>query len=326
MGSQHKYTIKMTHQNTRLDHPDLPAEETETSTEYRGLPSSKTPLFEANNAARYQRQTIVKQIQNQTRRSLICFVTGNRCVIDEEDTMPFVDLLHKLPKGGNVDMLLHTGGGSIDAAEKLMQILRNIIGESELRIIVPDFAKSAGTLMVLGADCVVMSDTSELGPIDPQMPFQDSTGQFRWQSVHNYIDAYDEYTKTLREQPDNIPARIMLGKLDPVTVKLCQSVENRARQSAENQLKGGMFRKGGNWTQTVSTLLNTHRWLSHSQMISWEDARYPEIGLVVEYLEPQSREWREYWRLYCLQRLAMEDNQKLFESEFVSLVIDGRTD
>ena len=138
-------------------------------------PGNRTPLFEANSAARYQRQTIIKQIQTHTGRRLICYVSGSECMISENDTMPFVDLLHHVQPGERVELLLHTTGGSIDAAEKLIRMVRSTAGETEFRIIVPEFAKSAGTLMVLGADRVVMSDMSELGPIDPQMVFADGS-------------------------------------------------------------------------------------------------------------------------------------------------------
>ena len=116
-------------------------------------------------------------------------------------------------------------------------------------------------------------------------------------------------------------AQIMLGKLDPATLKLCEAAVNRARQAAENLLKRGMFRDGGNWSLTVSELLDTARWLSHGQMISWEDARDPQIGLVVKYCPYHSDEWQDYWRLYCLQRLAVGDMQKLYESEYTFLLL-----
>ena len=277
---------------------------------------AKTPLFEANHADRYQRQALINQIQERTKRSLICYVSGSRCAIDENDTMPFVDLLHRAPRNRDLDLLLHTTGGSIDAAEKLIGMMRRHVGSAQLRIIVPDFAKSAGTLMVLGADSVVMSDMSELGPIDPQAPLFD-----RWQSVQNYLDAYKTHAKTLKSDRDNIAAQIMLGKIDPPTLKLCEAAVNRARQAAENLLKRGMFRIGGNWSLTVSELLDTARWLSHGQMISWEDARDPQIGLVVEYCPYHSDEWQDYWRLYCRQRLAIGDRQKLYESEYAFLLI-----
>ena len=277
---------------------------------------TRTPLYQANAADRYHRQSVIKQIQDCTGRTLICFVSGNKCVIDDDDIMPFADLLHNVQPNHDVDLLLHTKGGSVDAAEKLMGMLRSLVGTAKLRIIVPDFAKSAGTLMVLGADSVVMSDMSELGPIDPQAPLFGI-----WQSVQNYLDAYKEHEKTLKADPNNIAAQIMLQKLDPATLKLCEVAMDRARQAAEKLLKRGMFRNGGNWSKTARELLDTRQWLSHAQMISWEDAQDPLIGLVVDYHAYHSQEWQDYWRIHCLQRLAVGEHQKLYESDYASLVI-----
>ena len=305
----------MAQQTSPGNRGDLPPDE---GNRESGAPQIKTPLFQANHTARYQRQTIIKQIQGRTKRSLICYVSGNsdECMIDADDTMPFVDLLHNAPPNCDLDLLLHTNGGSIDAAEKLMGMMRNRVGTAKLRIIVPDSAKSAGTLMVLGTDSVVMSDMSELGPIDPQARLFG-----RWQSVQNYLDAYKAHAETLKTDHDNLAAQIMLGKLDPSTLKLCEAAVNRARQAAEHLLKTGMFRNGGNWSRTASELLDTARWLSHGQMISWEDARDPLLALEVEYREYHSAEWQDYWQLYCLQRLAVGNRQKLYESDHVSLVI-----
>ena len=316
----------MTQTPTPVDPDDHSPDQADPGLE-RALPSEiRTPLYLATHSARYQRQEIIRRIQGRTGRPLICYVSGIRAGIDQDDIMPFFDIVHNLPPGESAELLLHTPGGSVDAAEKLIRTARGRIGAEQIHIVVPDFAKSAGTLMVLGAARVVMSDMSELGPIDPQMRFMDSNGQVRWQPVQNYLDAYDEYTKILTEQPDNVPARMMLDRLDPVTVKLWRAVRDRARQSAENLLKIGMFRDNdGNWSQTASELIDTRRWLSHSQMISWDDAQDPHLGIVVDYLHSESERWQDYWKLYCLQRLEVGDNQKLFESEYASLVIDGPT-
>ena len=223
----------------------------------------RTPLFRAYHSERYQRQEIVRQIQKITKHRLICYVAGNsrQCIVNRNDTVPFMDLLHHVQQGESLDLLLHTSGGSVDAAEKLMRLVRSRVGEdAEVRIIVPEYAKSAGTVMVLGADCVVMSDTSELGPIDPQMEFADSHGNVRLHSVQTYLDAYEEHYQNIAENPDNVASKIMLGKIDPDTVTLCKAVMARARQSAEYLLMHGMFRRGGNITQTVGKLLDTKRW------------------------------------------------------------------
>lgn len=284
---------------------------------------TRTPMYEAIHAARYQRQGLIKTVQDRTGRRLICYVSGSAALVDRDDTVGFVDLLHIVPKASDLDLLLHTPGGDIDAAEKLISMVRTRVGAGRLRIIVPDFAKSAGTLMALGADAILMSDASELGPIDPQITLNDGHGNLIRHSVQSYLDAYEGHSAALRKNPDDLPARIMLGKLDPATVKLFEAVRERARTFAENQLKLGMFRppSTGNFTQIAGQLIDTKRWLSHGQMISWQDA--DQIGLVVEYLDPADVTWQLYWQLYCLQRLATKDRQKLFESDYASFLLDS---
>lgn len=285
---------------------------------------SKTPFFQAIHALRYLRQATIGRIEKVTGQVLICYVAGINAPIDRDDTVGFVDLLHNVDPETNLDLLLHTGGGDIDAAEKLISMVRNKVGTARLRVIVPDFAKSAGTLMVLGADAVVMSDVSELGPIDPQIVRSDEKGNRLRVPVQSYLDAYEEHVETLKKDPGNVAAQIMLGKLDPETVKLFKAVRMRAKRFAEDQLKQGMFRENdGNWSKAAASLIDTKRWLSHAQMISWKDAGDPEIGLTVEYMASSSTEWQLFWELYCLQRLAIVDNQKLFESNFVSISIDS---
>ena len=317
----------MNQQQVPDESSNLPPDQSEPHSEGAIAPDARTPLYRAFNSERYQRQDIIQQIQSMTKRRLICYVadSSRQGLINRNDTVPFVDLLHNVQEGENVELLLHTSGGSVDAAEKLMRLVRSRVGQdAEVRVIVPEYAKSAGTVMILGADCVVMSDTSELGPIDPQMEFADSHGNARLHSVQTYLDAYQEHYGIIAENPDNVASKIMLGKIDPDTVTLCQAVMARARQSAEYLLMHGMFRnRGGNITNTVSELLDTKRWLSHSQMISWEHAMAPEIGLSVEYLKQDDDLWQAYWRLYCLQRLAIENHHKLYESDRVSHLIDA---
>ena len=281
---------------------------------------AKTPMFEAINAARYQRQDIIKDIQARTGRRVLSYVCGPQTSIDRDDTVFFVDLLHNVPRGEDLDLMLHTGGGDIDAAEKLITIIRNWVNKARLRVVVPDFAKSAGTLMALGADSILMSDTSELGPIDPQLTVSDDHGNRVRHSVQNYLDAYETHAAVLRADPSDPVARMMLNKLDPGTLKLLEAVRDRARRFAEQQLKYGMFRsKSGNYTSIASTLIDTKRWLTHGQMIGCEAAT--EIGLTVDYVPPTDDRWQRFWRLYCLERLSLNDGGKLFESDHVCLPI-----
>ena len=285
-------------------------------------PPVKTPMYQAKNAERYLRQARIKQIQQASGCRLLCYTAGIGARINREDILGIVELLHNVPRNSNIDLMLHTGGGDIDAAEKIVAILRTRVGTGRFRVILPDFAKSAGTLIALAADEVVMSESSELGPIDPQFLKRDGEGNARWHSVLSYLNAYEELSQRLREAPEDMPARIMISKLDYTTVVQFEAVKNRARKLAEEHLNRWMFQKRkGNYTKIASELMDTNKWPAHGQMISWEDAR--EMGLEVKYIEPASEEWRMYWSLFCLERLAVKDRENLFESDYASLPMEN---
>ena len=277
---------------------------------------TKTPMYEAVHAQRYQRQAMIREIEARTDRSLICYVSGRAAIIDRDDTVGFMEMLHNIPPETNIDLLLHTGGGDVDAAEKLLTLVQATVGGGELRIIVPDFAKSAGTLMTLGADMLIMSDSSELGTVDPQFWANDGRGNDICHSVLSYLEAFKIHAEALRKNPDDPVARLMLSKIDPTTLRNFEAIRDRARNFAEDQLK----RKGRNFTHIAAALMDTTRWQSHGQMIKWQDVK--ELGLPVDYRPPRSADWLDYWRLYCLLRLAVKDRQNIFESGFASLILD----
>jgi hypothetical protein len=278
---------------------------------------AKTPMYEAVHAPRYHRQELIKKIECEYGRRLICYVSGRGATIDRDDTVGFMELLHNLSPEQDIDLLLHTRGGDVDAAEKILSLVQATVGGRELRVIIPEFAKSAGTLMALGADSLLMSDTSELGTIDPQIWADDGQGNMVCHSVLSYIDAYATQAAALIKNPDDPVARLMLSKLDPTTLQTYTAVRERARNFAESQLK----RKGRNFSAITSALLDTKRWPSHGQMIGWQDAKH-ELDLNVHYLPSRSPQWQAYWRLYCLLRLAVADKQNIFESTYASLILD----
>ena len=280
----------------------------------------KTPMYEAINAARYQRQALIRTLNAKHSTRMICYVSGPSGQISRDDILGFGEVLHNIPKNSSIDLLLHTPGGDLDAAEKLINVVHARVRTGVLRVIVPDFAKSAGTLMALGAETIFMSDTSELGPIDPQLFLDDGKGNQIPHSVSCFLDAYSVHAEALRKDPSDPVARLMLDKLDPAMLKKIEVLKDRARACAEDQLRQWMFhKKPGNSSKIASELLDTTKWQSHGQMIGWQAAQ--TMGLSVEYLEPDSEDWQAYWSLYCQQRYAIRDGERLFESDYASHVI-----
>jgi hypothetical protein len=279
-------------------------------------PLSKTPMFTAVNSARYERQELIKRINELEKTQLICYVGGANTEIDRDDTAYFVDLLHNIQSGEPIDLLLHTYGGDVDACEKLVRlILAKVIDGKHFRVIVPDLAKSAGTLMALSASEILMSESSELGMIDPQYKMRDNQGNQFWHSVIGYLEAYQEHATALRLNPKDPVALLALDHFDSKVVRKFQGIRDRVRVFAEDLLK----RQGLPSSEISAKLMSLNRWKTHGQPIGHADAT--EIGLHIRYLAPDDERWQRYWRLYCLQRMEVSENSKLVESSYVSQVL-----
>ena len=277
----------------------------------------KTPFFEATNAARYERQGLIGAIEEHTHVPLICFVCGDERQITRSDVIGFVDLLHNVPQGSSVDLLLHTPGGDIDAAEKIGLLIRKRVGPSgKLRVIVPDFAKSAGTLLALAADRIIMGDTSELGTIDPQVWLPGETGPASY-SAKSYLDAFRLHSEGLKIDPNDRVAEIMLSKLDPVMVRKFERMTKRSETIAVELLRRGMIPDEPTAKKIAEELINTQKWHSHGQVISHELAI--GIGLTVDHMPASDPLWELIWALYCRQRIVADRGIKVFESRIVSV-------
>jgi ClpP class serine protease len=278
-------------------------------------PLTKTPMYAAMNAGRYQRQELIKQINASEHTNLICYVGSLETEIDRNDVIGFVEMLHNIPENSPIDLLLNTGGGDVDACEKLVSLIHAKARDKEFRVIVPDLAKSAGTLMALGANKIIMSDASELGMIDPQFLMRDARGNELFYSVTGYLEAYEEHCDALRRNPQDQVALLMLDGFDARTVKKFQGIRDRVRTFAEDMLK----RRGAPSSTISYELMSSSRWKTHGQPIGYADAK--QIGLPIEYLPPTNERWSRCWELYCLLRLETKEGKKIYESAYASQII-----
>ena len=278
-------------------------------------PLTKTPMYAAMNAGRYQRQELIKQINASERTNLICYVGSLETEIDRNDVIGFVEMLHNIPENSPIDLLLNTGGGDVDACEKLVSLIHAKVRDKEFRVVVPDLAKSAGTLMALGANKIIMSDASELGMIDPQFLMRDARGNELFFSVTSYLEAYEEHSEALRKNAQDQVALLMLDGFDARTVKKFQGIRDRVRTFAEDMLK----RRGAPSSTISHELMSSSRWKTHGQPIGYADAK--QIGLPVEYLPPTSEPWSRYWELYCLLRIETKEGKKIYESAYASQIV-----
>ncbi len=87
--------------------------------------------------------------------------------IDIEDSEALLRAVQLTDPSVPIDLILHTPGGLVLAAEQIAQALRR--HQAKVTVFVPHYAMSGGTLIVLAADEIVMGEHAVLGPVDPQI-------------------------------------------------------------------------------------------------------------------------------------------------------------
>lgn len=117
------------------------------------------------------RKSLYRKIEAARGSKVLSFITGDRpgleTQISKDAIAFFVDHLDAMWPCRKISLILYTNGGDTAAAWQLVNLLRTFSDEFE--VIVPTKALSAGTLISLGADTIVMTKQASLGPIDPSL-------------------------------------------------------------------------------------------------------------------------------------------------------------
>ncbi|MHB0922778.1 MAG: SDH family Clp fold serine proteinase [Bellilinea sp.] len=127
------------------------------------IESSRLRLMRALESRRNSR--VIALIHRQESMSILGFpITRYIDIQDSEQILRAIKLTDDdLP----IDIILHTPGGLVLAAEQIANALSRHKGK--VTVFVPHYAMSGGTLLALAADEIVMDDNAVLGPVDPQV-------------------------------------------------------------------------------------------------------------------------------------------------------------
>jgi ClpP class serine protease len=113
---------------------------------------------------------LIKEIEKKRGSKVITYITSDRPgpvnARVAMDIIPIVsEQLRKIGKVEKIDLFLYTAGGDTMVPWRLVSMIREYC--NTFSVLVPYKAHSAGTMIALGADEIVMSDLSEISPIDP---------------------------------------------------------------------------------------------------------------------------------------------------------------
>ncbi len=123
------------------------------------------------------RQKYLKRLHQKTKRDTVIYfssyntqrpfpVPPQALSIMQEDIQGFMASLHGM-KGKHLDLILHSPGGSLEAADQIVQYLRSKY--EHIRAIIPQNAMSAATMIACACDEIILGKHSAIGPIDPQV-------------------------------------------------------------------------------------------------------------------------------------------------------------
>ena len=120
---------------------------------------------------RHNRLELYKKLEAKRRAHIILYATSDRAGLEANiapDILPlFVNHLDAIGDVDKISLVLYTRGGNTLTAWSLVNLIRNFCKDFE--IIVPFHCHSAGTLICLGADRIIMTKQATLGPIDPSV-------------------------------------------------------------------------------------------------------------------------------------------------------------
>ncbi|MDP9412716.1 MAG: hypothetical protein M3Q08_01205 [Pseudomonadota bacterium] len=271
----------------------------------RRLPP-QSPLFWVAEKDRYLRQLLIRDIEEITGRRLLVYFSDCESsdpgvqIISSDDTY----LAELLGPGAPqpTDLLLETDGGSTDATEKLVALLRSCA--PDLRVIVPRRAKSNGTLLALAATEVLMGVTSELGPIDPILTIAPNM---------------------------RFSAHLLLGDdVDALIRRTAEDAVAQTKKLATTLLETGMLkgRSEGEIGEMVDKLAGRDHFHSHGSVIDAEEAA--ALGLRIRLLPLDDHLWQCIWLLRCMYAhdLRHQNLVKVFEGRKISnaLRANGRVE
>lgn len=210
-------------------------------------------------------------------------VSPNDIAIIEEDIQGFMEVIHGLT-APNLDLIIHSPGGSAEVTEALVSYIRTKF--THVRVIIPQAAMSAATMLACSADTIVMGKHSFLGPIDPQFILATQIGiqSVPAQAILDQFDKAKEECQDPKLLGHWLP---ILSQYGPALIVQCENAISLSKTLLTEWLKRYMFSGNQNSAEKaekIADYLSDHtEFKSHGRHISRDKAK--ELGLNIENLE-----------------------------------------
>lgn len=222
-----------------------------------------------------------------------------------DDSMPVVyEWLRRRGHLQRLDLVLSTTGGLVTRARQLALLLREYT--EHLTILVPYRAWSAGTLLCLAADELVLGPLAELGPIDAHIgaagaPPPDAPGLMSAQDIRTFRGMAEDWFGVDRAEDRLQVLALLAQRVFPTSLSAFYRFDRLTREIGYELLAYQLpDADAAARRQIVDTLAGGYA--THDYIISRADAR--ALGLKVRFAAPE--EETLLWEVYrgCQAALA----------------------
>lgn len=267
----------------------------------------KMALDQVVNHQKNQIGTFIQNIEKERDSNVIVYASRN--LLNGNEVTNFYQLFSgNSQKFKNLDLVLQSNGGIADDAFKMCRLCRQHTKE-KFSVLVPYKAKSAATLLSLGADELVMGPASEIGPIDPMIFVTLQDGTKHLVPAHSIKDGLDFFESRIKAEPKTaLIYSQLLENLDPTVIGAYQRAIESSKQYAETLLTDGLMKdKPKQEIEAVAKSL-AEKYKSHGFVIDRDIAR-KEYGLNV--VDATESTLENIWQIYNMIDVWMEDDPQL---------------
>ena len=248
------------------------------------------------------RKHLFLKIEELLQRPLLSYFTSfeHPVSIDDRDVNIIETILQSMDLTNGLALLISSPGGDGIAAERIVKACRSYSGTNEYWAIVPSMAKSAGTMVCFGASKIMMSPTSELGPVDPQIITEDNKGRQVFPAF-TILETYKELFNSAVNGTGKVePYLQQLERFDARRIKMIESAIALSSDISVKTLaaKGGMM-EGAAYADIekhIEVFINPDYTKNHGRPIYLDECI--KCGLRIEELNPKSELWKHLYELY----------------------------
>lgn len=265
------------------------------------------------------RRTLYEHLEQAFQRPIISYFTSfiYDVIIDDGDATMLEDVLRPMDLSRGIAVLINSPGGDALAAERIIRILREYSGTDEFQVIVAGKAKSAATMICLGASKIYMDNTAELGSVDPQL-ISLKGGIRKIYSVYNLIKSYEKLFRGAVQTKGNLePYLQQLSNYDARNIEEYRKILDLANDISIKALKSGMLSKMSvkSIRDKIKVFLTPEKVKAHGRAIYAEEAKGCNLNIETKDLKDDT--WSKVYELYFRLNNLLTTTQtaKIIESK-----------